>query len=542
MKRVLSALAMPRFTAQPRGMRRLATPVLLWCVCWGVVAFERPARGQSRNVDACVDRVDSLLRASWNAAQVVPASRSSDAEYFRRVSLDVTGRIPTVHDVRTFLADPAPDKRAERVEQLLQSTGYERHFARVWSTVLLPEADAVGNTRFFAIAFESWLRQQLADNTPYDVWVDELLTTPLGQNRGVSPEAFYQTREVQPENLAASTARIFLGLRIDCAQCHDHPFDDWTQKQFWEFAAFYAGVQRTRRQDGLLGSVQEFFTQRTLQIPETKTVVRAAYLNGERAGLRFGESARERLAEWITSGDNPYFARAVVNRFWEHFLGTGLIDPVDDFRSSNPPSQPEVLEELTRFLVASEFDLRALIRVITRTEAYQLTSRQTHPSQQTSGQFARMPLKGLTADQLFDSLARATGHHAPFDPRAELGYRGLSPRRQFQQAFRDVSDSPTDRHTSILQSLMLMNGNFIEKATDLQNTQTLRAVTEFPGLTPREQIETLFLATLSRLPTAGELETFERYLERGGPRESRPQALADIFWVLLNSGEFAVNH
>ncbi|MGH7130214.1 MAG: DUF1553 domain-containing protein, partial [Planctomycetaceae bacterium] len=334
--------------------------------------------------------------------------------------------------------------------------------------------------RFLVPGFESWLRQQLIENKPYDEMVREILTVPLDGNRNnfyirageASPLAFYQAKQIKPENLAAATSRMFLGIRIECAQCHNHPFDSWTREQFWSYAAFFAGIERGEG-EGILGRVRELFDRRELAIPDTDTVVQAAYLDGREPQWRYRVGPRKTLADWMTSEENPYFARAAVNRVWGHFFGRGLVDPVDDFGGGNHPSHPELLDELAAEFAAHDFDLKFLIRAITASEAYQLTSRQTHESQEYPELFARMQVQGLTAEQIFLSLGRATGYYEPYQSRNPFAFNAGTPRAEFLETFEDESGSPLDRQTTILQALAMMNGQFISQATSLGESNTL---------------------------------------------------------------------
>ena len=459
----------------------------------------------------------------------------------RRVWLDIAGRIPSVAEARAFLSDPSPDKRRRLVDDLLDGPGYVVHFTRHWRRVLLPEAETDFQARFLAPGFEAWLRQQLLRNQPYDELAYELLTSPLEGSYN-SPSAFYQAKDVKPENLAAATTRIFLGIRLECAQCHDHPFGDWEQSQFWEFAAFYEGIERARPRDGLLGRLRELFARRGLTIPETDQVVTAAFLDGSRPAARTSGSLRPVLANWVTSAENPYFSRMAANRMWGHFFGIGLVEPVDDFSEINPPSHPELLDHLAEELVRHEYDLKFLIRAITATEAYQRASASPGGEDPNPRLFSRMAVKGLTADQMFRSVSQAIGHLEPFDTRQRSFFGPRTPRGEFEQLFEGSLSPPTERETSVLQALAMMNGGFVADATSLENSGTLSAVMNYPLFDTDERVETLYLATLSRRPRPDELTRCREYIERTAKDGDTKPALADIFWALLNCSEFSFNH
>jgi hypothetical protein len=492
-----------------------------------------------------VERINQRIRERWIAEKVVSAAVADDAEYLRRVSLDLAGQIPTVAEVRQFLDNPAADKRKAVVRELLDGPRYIVHSSNVWRAELLPEASSDPQLQFLMPSFEAWLKDQLIDNDSYADLARKLVAYKiepgLGRNiyesaGGVSPVAFYQAKEGKPENLAAGTARVFLGLRIECAQCHDHPFDSWKQQQFWSFAAFFSGVSRPRAGD-FAGALADIPDQKKLTIPLLKTEVEAQYLTNLKPDWKPNETARENLANWLTSKTNPYFAKAAVNRVWGQLFGVGIVNPVDDFSEANVPSHPELLNELAEAFVESNYDLKFLLRVLTATEAYQLTSRVSDPSQEVPQHFARMSPKGLTPSQLFDSLAQATGFLDLSRNVQAFGVDESRPRTEFQQAFSNDSDLATERQTTILQALAMMNGRFLAESVKPEKG-ILAAVSYFPDMTLEERIETLFLATLSRKPTASELPKLVKHCEG---RELKV-ALGDIFWALLNSTEFILNH
>jgi hypothetical protein len=421
----------------------------------------------------------------------------------------------------------------------------------------LPEAATNAELQGQVGGFNDWLRRQISRNVGYDRMVRELLTVPFAGERvrprtparppdagEPTPVAFYLAKDVKPEDLAGSTARLFLGVKIECAQCHDHPSASWTRQQFWGYAAFFAGLQRDA---GGGAAIREVFDRRELKIPGSSQAVEARFLDDTEPQWKFNVGARTTLAEWMTAPANPYFARAAANRLWAHFFGIGLIEPVDDLRPDNPPSHPELLDELARRFAAQRFDVPFLIRAITASRAYQLTSAAPPGGRPAAGDnlrlFARMAVRGLSPEQLFDSLVLATGYR---EPPAAQAPGGPAPARnpvraEFLALFANNGQSRTEAHMSIQQALALMNGRFIALATRSKDG-TLAIVTGDPALDTAGQIEALFLATLTRKPTPRERDRFVRYLDGGGPNKDAKQALADVFWVLLNSTEFMLNH
>jgi hypothetical protein len=529
-------------------------------------AAKDPA-ASTRDAQALAARIDKYIADGWNAAHAEPAPPADDAEFLRRAYLDLVGRIPSVTEARTFLKDNRPDKRERLVEKLLDSPRYVTHFVNVWRSLLLPEADTSFQVRFLVPTFETWLRKQFAKNASYDQMVRDLMTTPVGPDtmQGLygertqgeaTPIAFYLAKDIKPENVAAATSRLFLGVRLECAQCHNHPFAAWKREQFWGYTAFFAGLQRQAQGD-FATAAREITDRREVSIPGTEKIVQAAFLDGSEPQWKYKVSSRTTLADWITSPKNPYFARATVNRTWAYFFGTGLVDPVDEMVGGDSTcSHPELLDELARELVAHQFDLKFLMRAITRSKAYQLSSVTTHESQNDPRLFAKMTVRGMTPEQLFDSVAQATGYQdgpAP-DPRNQP-FGNQNARAEFLTKFGRQADKPTEVQTSILQALSLMNGQLIATATSLERSETLAAVADAPFLDTPGRVEALYLATLSRRPTSKELARVVRFLdaavagEHGKPAPSRAEveqrtghALADVFWALLNSGEFILNH
>jgi hypothetical protein len=523
----------------------------LWIAALAAVGLAMPAWAEPGTRDdarALAVKIDQLIAARWAANKVMPAPLADDGAFLRRLSLDVIGRIPSVSETRRFLRDPYSDKRERAVERLLDSPGYIGNFSNIWRDLLLPEAKADFQQRFLSNLIERWLRKQFTDNVSFDRVVRELLTVPMpSDRRGMfaalqqsepSPLAFYQSKQGKPENLAANTARLFLGIRLECAQCHNHPFSRWTREQFWGQAAFFGGI-RSQGQNGIFSPLSEVSDRRELSIPGTERVAQARFLDGKEPLWRYKVSARNTLADWVTDPNNPYFARATVNRLWAHFFGIGIVEPVDDLNDENQPSHPELLDELAHQFARHGFDFRFLIRAITLSETYQLSS--THPwaTPPDMHLFAYMPVKGLSQDQWLESLSLTIGTSS----------LTTNQRRNFfdpsQTSFRDKfvsQDQRTEYQTSIPQALALMNNQLIAEATHPERSQFLAAVLNAPFLDTNGRIETLYLAALSRTPRSDELEKLRRYVEKGGAAKDPKAALGDVFWALLNSPEFFLNH
>lgn len=531
--------------------RALRWGMLSACIFGLASVFVLPKSVNADDAQDLAHRIDRAIETRWKRDHVTPTEGSSDAEFYRRVSLHIAGSIPSVATARKFLDDASPDRRRKAVDDLLESPQYITNFSNFWTRVMMPESATDFQSLSQRPGFQAWLRQHLSNNTHYDAIVYELMTTPLAGDRGmnglmqtpgsVSPIAFFTTKQIKPENLAAATSRMFLGIRIECAQCHNHPYDSWKQEQFWGYAAFFAGIERMNVVDGNIGQVREISDRRELPIPDRDTVVQATYLDGTQPQWRAQVKSRRTLAEWMTSKQNPYFAKSVVNRIWGHLFGVGIVDPIDDFGGNNKPSHPELLDELARDFVAHDFDLKYLIRAITLSKTYQLSSRKTHDSQDEPQQFARMSVQGLTGEQLYDSIATAIGQLETFRQFQPFQFEQPGPRSEFLELFA-ADQTPTERQTSILQALALMNGQITSSATNIEQSATLTAIVEFPLMNSQERVQALYLAALTRKPNQSESDRLVKYVESGGPAENQKQALADVFWALLNSSEFLFNH
>jgi hypothetical protein len=486
--------------------------------------------------------IDEHIEAAWRIEGITPAPRADDAEFFRRIYLDLLGRIPSVGEVRSFLADTDPLKRRRIVDRILESPAYFTHATVQWRNRLIPPVNADFQTRFQLPRFDAWLRERLVLRTANDQLVKELLALPVKANAPASAaDLFYRARDAAPENLAAAASRVFLGVRLECAQCHDHPFSHWKRDEFWSLAAFFAGARGDR-----FGPLFEDTAARTIAIPDAGRSVEARFLDGQRPEWSDKSQPQQVLATWITARENPYFARAAVNRVWADLMGRGIVDPPDDFDAANLPSHPELLDKLANEFAAHGYDVNFLIRAITASRVYQLTSAQTDSRQSDPRWFARHAVRRLTADQLFDSLLQAAGQDEEGSFR-ERELRVDSPRLGLRELFDQQGESTAGSQATILQALAMMNGELVDSATSGNRCATLTAVTETPFFTDAERIETLFLATLSRFPRAPEVQRLIAHVESSTNRDrsdsdARSAAFADVFWALLNSSEFAVNH
>lgn len=434
--------------------------------------------------------------------------------------------------------DNTPEKRAKLVGKLVDSAAHARHSANYWRRQWVPQADT---PQFAVLADEvdEWLAVKLREGVPYDRLVRDLMTVSrvrVGRDRQpdrvAAPTAFLVASEFKPENLAANTTRAFLGINLDCAQCHNHPFARWTQEEFWQTAAFFARPQTNGTEPALL----------RVEIPNTNRTVGPKLLTDPQTDWPESlqdETGRMILANWVTTKDNPYFARNAVNRVWANLFGTGLIEPLDDLSSENPASHPELLDDLATAFADSGFDLKSLTTAIVMTKTYQLSSSASATDVPTDPQlFARSAVRGLTGEQLYDSLRIAAG--LPVERDDLDSPNALRERRTFAEKFRVERAGTAQR--SILQSLSLMNGKLTAELTTVEKSPTLRTIGDAPFLETKGKVEALFLATLGRKPSDDELIPLLKYVEHGGIDGELKKGLADLFWALLNSSEFNTNH
>jgi hypothetical protein len=526
---------------------------------WAGPASQARARDNVEEARALSARIGHYIDIRWAADKITAAATSSDAEFFRRISLDLTGRIPTLTDMRDFIDDDRPDKRWIWAEELLNKrplkdnpsdapkpTFYAAHFAAVWRETMLPQSSNP-QVQVYAASLEAWLRGRLDKNVGYDKIARELITAPvnggvddgfgrMGQNTA-GPGVYFQANELKPESLAANTSRLFLGHKLECAQCHNHPFAKWTRKQFWEYAAFFGGINP---QGGDQPNAKE------IKITGTDKTVEARFLDGTDPKWQDGKTTRAVLADWITRRENPYFARATVNKVWAYFFGIGLIYPLDEPSDENPPSHPELLDELAKEFASHDFDLKYLIRGIVASKAYQLSSVASHPSQvKHPRSFARMTVRGMSPEQLFDSVCVAIDFKDNSLPNMmNMGfnpYNPQSPRAQFLARFAN-QERRNEMETSILQALFMMNGKFMAEATSLKNNKNLALIADFSEKNLPTSIEQVYLVTLSRLPTKPESARMIKYVGARQKAGHGKKAYEDMLWALMNSAEFMLNH
>jgi hypothetical protein len=609
---------------------------------------------QCEHVRGIEPKADFLIAEAWKTEGLEPTGRTDDPEYVRRIFVDIVGTIPSPAQVNAFVKDDAPNKRERLVDELLGSPGYARHFTNRWSQVLIGQGNGENAREFIPGTFRVWLEKQLQIDRPYAELVTELVTAKgtVYENGAVN---FSGRRNHSPSDLAGATSKAFLGVQIQCAQCHDHPYESITQSDFTSFAAFwaYADGQQKKIDYAILGEraakrAEERY-ERDLKnlIEQGKTEAEAQkmadrrrprakdlgdldarpFLQNARARAKFqerrekrigeiaktqpkfllaasyedtrGQTRRGAMAKWITDTANPYTSQALANRYWGWFLGRGFVHPIDDFSSVNIASVPSALRLLAQDTADHIFDLKRLVRIITRTSAYQLSTRTTERTPLADEFFAAGPLKDLTPQETFDSLQLALGvvsdgtrmsglEGAASAIDMEGRYGGMmmtgadgnslsatqrrlqAAARKFFQTFDDDEGDDAEAFTgTVPQGLFLLNGSEVNNLL-VQNRVSVipKLVSEFDKVSDR--VRNLYLRTLSRQPTSAELrrlvhfvktaETVEETVDlpagsTAKTKKKRKQAkrrrtgelrahaaYADVLWALLSSSEFASNH
>jgi hypothetical protein len=538
------------------GDARMRVPVALFLILISGVTARGASRGdpgdvtapETRTPAAMAARVDELLAETWSAAGVDPAPAASDGEFLRRASLDFTGVIPRTSEVREFLADARPDKREKLIERLIAAPRYATHMATTWRNRILPQGVDSARGRE-ALGLQKWLRTRFAENTRYDRIVGGLLLA-TGENE-VGPALYFQANDAAPEKLAGSAAELFMGVDLHCAQCHDHPFADWSQRDFWSLAAFFARTKSA--DDGPMDSQSMSYRlvdvdRGDVTLPESDEVVAPKFPLGDAAADEPWQTRRSQLVVWLTSRDNEFFARSTVNASWQHLFGQTLVESIRPLDGEPPSVQRQILDELATNFAESNFNLRGLWQTLASTRAYQLSSQHPNAKAARPELFARMLPKPLTPEQLYDSFvllappAAAPGEYAEGQSPSESVYFDEDPRRiEFVRRMRTPPGSPTQYQASTLQALMLMNGAFTA-ATASPTMSSLLGALEAPYLADAEQVDALFLATLAREPGEDERAAVLAEFERAKSDDERRLVKSDVLWALLNSTEFAFNH
>ena len=486
--------------------------------------------------------IDKLVNAKLQRMKILPSGTCSDAEFLRRASIDLTGLPPTVEQVKLFLADKRPtiEKRNAKIDQLIGSPQFIEHWTLKWSDLLLSNSKFI--TEKGSWAFRNWIRRAVATNMAFDKFVYQLMTA--NGSTFENPAANYYRISREPKVVMENMTQVFIGTRFQCNQCHDHPFERWTQRQYYELSAYFAGVGRKAGPVKGEEIIYSLATPTDIKHPSTGETIPAAFPFSSDLDKK-NPDPRVRLADWLTSSKNPYFAKSIVNRYWSYLHGRGIIDPVDDIRASNPPSNPPLLDELTRRFIANGFDLKRLIREMARSETYQRSFRPNKWNDDDSLNFSHASPRRLTAEQLFDALHVATGAPSRI-PGVPVGFRASQiPDPKVKIGFLDMfgrppRESPCEcersSDVSLSQTLNMINGPTVSDAIIHPEGRVAKLVAAKAD--DKTIVGDVYLAVICRPPTEAELKQGVAYLAGVG---NRSEAAQDLMWALVNSPAFLFN-
>jgi hypothetical protein len=500
-----------------------------------LVRVPRPRAPDPYPALAVNDKLDELVGAKWKAMGLVPSELCDDATFLRRVYLDVLGTLPTPEEVRAFLGDKSAAKRKRLIDRVLARPEYADYWALKWADVLLVNRDKLGDRGAFE--FHRWLRKQFAIDRPYDQWVRELITAS-GASAKNGPVNFYRAAQT-PEDVAKAISQVFLGIRLECAQCHHHPFEKWGQDDFYGLVGYFNGMQRKSKPGE--GEIVFHSGFRETPIPLTTRIVPTRPPGGPTLIGAADRDPRQELADWVVGPNNPWFARLAVNRLWKHYLGRGLVEPEDDLRSTNPPTNGPLLDYLASRFVADGYDLQAVTRLILQSRTYQLSGVPNATNRDDEQNYSHYRAKRLSAEVLLDAIGAVTGVPESF-PGRPRGTRAVElwdnrlPSYFLDIFGRSERTSPCEcgrsNEPTMAQCLHLMNAPEIERKITSKAGRVARLLRDKAG--EAKIVEELCLAALGR--PAGEKERrAARKLFGQGPPD---QAAQDFLWALLNSYEF----
>ena len=494
-------------------------------------------------------QLDKLLIGQWRRLGIAPSGPADDETLIRRATIDICGTLPTPEEIHAYLADERQDKHARLIDRLLEQPEYGNYFALQWADILQNRGAGYSTkqqregTAFFA----GWIRDSIAANKPYDQFVSEILTASGSQNEN-PPAVWYRSVRTQADYVE-SVAQAFLGVRIQCAQCHHHPFERWSQGDYYGLAAVFA---RVGRKGGFADA--EVPTNEIIYLkdeghvvhPRSGELVLPKALGGPDFQLTRYDDPRQQFSGWLTSADNPFFARMMVNRMWAHFLGRGIIDPIDDARITNPPTNPELLDALAADFVANGYDMKHLIRVICNSYSYGLESNSSDLNQDDSQTFARFYPRRLTAEVLLDGISQVLEVPTEYAG-LPAGTRAIElPDENVPASFLDVFGRPARTSAcecervdapSLAQALTLINSQEIQRKLTADDGYVARLTTN--ELAPMQNIKDIFMRVLGRSPRGEELETALAFLEI---EDNRGEAYQSLLWSLLATNEFMFNH
>jgi hypothetical protein len=528
-------------TSGNRGEAYLMARFSTFAVVANIISIPAEATPQEQPAPPA-NFIDEFMYEKYKKLRIVQSPKCSDEVFVRRVFIDTLGVLPTVEETRAFLADEAPDKRAKLIDVLLERPEISNLWAMKWAETLRVKSS--GNTiePKGMHRYNDWLRLAIQQNKPMDELVRELLAAEGGNFS--SPASNFYLVERSPTLMAENVAQVFMGIRMQCAQCHNHPFERWTMDDYYSFSAFFSQVGRKQASDPRETIIFNSGGGEVHNI-RNNAVMQPKFLGGETPDLK-GRDRRVVLAEWLTSDENPWFAQNLANRIWDHFLGKGIIAPTDDVRVTNPPSNPQLLAVLGTKLTEYKYDMRMLIRDICNSNTYQASTQPTESAKSDTRNFAYAEIRRIPSEVLLDAISQVTDTQVKFSS-LPLGARavdiaGGGGGNYFLDVFgrpsRESACSCERRNEPTLaQVLHLVNGstytNAIENAENSLNQQLKAEATN------EAIIEDLYLAAFSRKPSEGEALKMANYVTESPERKA---ALEDIYWSVLNSKEFVFTH
>jgi hypothetical protein len=501
--------------------------------------------------------VDDATHQKWQQLGLVPSAVCSDEQFIRRAALDIIGTLPTPAQVTAFVHDPSPDKRNKLVDALLNRPEYSYYFANKWADILRVKRRGQPDRANGTFGFHEWIQQAVARDKPFDEFAREILAASGDENTH-PPTVWY--KELQnPEQFVDDTAQVFLGLRLACAQCHHHPYEKWSQDDYWGLAAFFGRVGR--KNVPVIGGFQmqqsqlvQIVNRPSGGVVNKRTGQQAAIkpLDGKALDIPPGDDPRQKLVDWMVDPKNPFFARAVVNRYWAHFFGRGIVDPLDDMRVTNPPSNPELLDALAKDLVDHKYSLKHLIATICKSRTYQLSAVPNEFNRHDKQAYARYYPKRLSAEVLFDAVSQVTDSPTPFGglpqdvhaPKRAI----MLPDESFASYFLDVFGRPQRisacecervSEANLAQALHLLNSDEIQGKLSRQGGRADLLAGATDKRADSEKVEELFLWTLGHRPTAEQLNTALAHIAKN--EKNKKAAYENILWALINTKEFVFN-
>jgi len=487
--------------------------------------------------------IDQLVDEKLRNLRITPSGLCNDETFLRRAYIDITGTLPTSDEINKFLGDKDPKKRTVKIDELLSRSEFVDIWALKWSELLQIRTEQNNGASYKAVlSYYTWLRTQFEQNVPMNEVARQLISAS-GSNFE-DPAVNYYQLETDPLKLAENTAQAFFGIRIQCAQCHNHPFDRWTMEDYRGFVAFFTQVGRKIGEDSREKIIFNSGSGESKH-PVGDRIIPPKFLGGDAPDAK-GKDRRQLLADWVAAPDNPWFPKHIANLVWAQYMGRGIVEPVDDVRISNPPSNPELLDELGKKIVEYNYDLRRIVRDICNSRSYQTATRPNETNELDNSNFAKATIRRMRAEVLLDCISQVT------DTKSKEKFRGLPAGSgsvqiadgkvtnyfltTFGRRDREVVCSREEVGPTLSQALHLLNGTTIEDKIQ-QGGVIQKLMTS--NRTPREIASELYLRCFGRFPSEDELVKLEKYW---GVTEEQPKAYTDIFWALLNAKEFMFNH